>query len=413
MRIAVFFTVSKFNGGAFQYAVTFLEVLKQNPSHRYFLFNSSPDLPPEFRELANFEVIDQPEAKQQTGRDKPAKRPWKIRLRVLVYDILLRLRMFSLLRKLTKISQQPIVRQLNSKKIDLAIFTMTNKLAMLLDIPVVVPIHDVEHRMRPQFPEVSSGKIWTQREYLCSQIARHATKILVDSEIGKQDVLNCYHPNPNKLVILPFLPPNYLKINVTEAGINNFLTKNQLPSKFLFYPAQFWPHKNHANLVKAIGILKQAGLLIPLVLTGAKKDIWGVWDNLERLINEYNLSDQVHYLGYIDNVEIVMLYLKAAALVMPTFLGPTNIPVYEAWAMGTPVLYSNIRGPREQAGDAALLFDPYNPEDIAEKIKTIWTDENLRQTLIEKGHKRLALWTEQDFANKINVLLKDMEHVKK
>ena len=427
MNIAVFFTVRKINGGAYQYAMTFLEVLKQNPEHHYIIFNSSPDLPEEFLSLANFEVVDlqktslrgsaQAETKQSQSQEIAAlpsvarndkKTNYRTKIKIHLYNLLLRLHLFPVLRLLTKISQKKLIYLINSKKIDLAIFTMTNKLAMLLPIPVIVPIHDVEHRMRPEFPEVSSGKIWLQREYLCSQIAQHASKILVDSEIGRQDVINCYHPDPKKIVILPFLPPNYLQINSTQAEINNFLSKNHLPDKFLFYPAQFWPHKNHTNLVKAIGLLKQQGLIIPLVLTGAKKDRWGTWKQIQSLIKEFNVTAQVHYLGYVDNAEITILYKQAVAMVIPTFLGPTNIPVYEAWQMGTPVLYSNIRGPREQAGNAALLFDPSRPENIAEKIKLIWTDENLRKDLIEKGHKRLSLWTEKDFANKVNELIKEI-----
>ena len=73
--------------------------------------------------------------------------------------------------------------------------------------------------------------------------------------------------------------------------------------------------------------------------------------------------------------------------------------------MDCPVLYSDVRGCREQAGDAALLFDPSKPENMGEKIERVWNDEGLRKELIQKGKARLARWTEADFASKINEVI--------
>ena len=409
-------TVRKINGGAYQYAVTFVDVLRKNPDHQYVIFNMSPDLPDEFRRLPNFEIVELTPTLSLKKRgsspsltkegDRGSSVPAILtKLKILLHNLLLRLHLFSLLRILTRKSQASALNLIKSKNLDLVIFTMTHKLGFLLEIPTIVPIHDVQHRLNPQFPEVSAGKIWAQREYITSQAAKHASRILVDSEIGKEDVINCYHIDPNKIVVLPFLPPNYLKTEINENQVNEFLAKCHIPNTFLFYPAQFWPHKNHANLVRAIGLLKKQNVIVNLVLTGAKKEEWGTWGKVERLIQEFGLKNQVFYLGYVDNDEINILYRKAIAMAMPTFLGPTNIPVYEAWFMGCPVLYSDVRGCREQAGDAALLFHPANPQDMAEKIRQIWQDENLRKDLIQKGKARLARWTEADFASKINEVI--------
>lgn len=414
MRIGIFFTMRKINGGAYQYAITFIEVLKKNPAHQYVIFNMSPDLPEEFRRLPNFEVIDLaistlPRRGEgpKGGRGRTVSISTK--LKILLHNLLLRLHLFSLLKHLTRLSQKPTINLIKNKNLDLVIFTMTHKLAFLLDIPTIVPIHDLQHRLNPQFPEVSAGKIWAQREYIFSQTAKHAARILVDSEVGKEDVINCYDINPEKIIILPFLPPNYLTENVDEEKIQGFMKKHHLPEKFIFYPAQFWPHKNHANLLRAIGILKKNNVIVNLVLTGAKKEEWGTWSQVEKLIKEYGLEKQVYYLGYVDNDEVTILYKTATAMAMPTFLGPTNIPVYEAWSMGCPVLYSDVRGCREQAGDAAVLFNPNDPQDMAEKIKQVWENEALRKDLIAKGRKRLAQWTETDFARKINSVIEELE----
>jgi glycosyltransferase involved in cell wall biosynthesis len=90
---------------------------------------------------------------------------------------------------------------------------------------------------------------------------------------------------------------------------------------------------------------------------------------------------------------------------MPTFLGPTNIPVLEAWSMGTPVIYSNIRGCREQLGNAGLLINPYSPRDIADKIEKIYTHPKLAMELVRKGKIKIKQWTFKDFTRRIKEII--------
>jgi len=151
-------------------------------------------------------------------------------------------------------------------------------------------------------------------------------------------------------------------------------------------------------------------LLANLILVGAKKEEWGEFNKILDLISRYNLQNQVSYLGYVSNEEINLLYQLATALIMPTYLGPTNIPVVEAWQTGCPVLYSDIRGCREQAGGAALLFNPDRPSDIAEKIETLWQDEKLQKILIEKGQSRLMNWTQEDFNQALNQIINNFKN---
>ena len=231
----------------------------------------------------------------------------------------------------------------------------------------------------------------------------------MDSPIGKQDVIDFYKVPSGRIEIVPFLPPSYLNKNVSEEQKKKVREENKLPERFIFYPAQFWPHKNQLNLVKAVGLLKKKGVAVPTVLVGAKLEQWGSYQKVMQVIEENQLKDTVHFLGYVSNDEMSALYSMAQALVMPTFLGPTNIPVYEAWFMRCPVLYSDIRGPREQAGNAAILFDPQKPERIADAIEKIWDNESLRQELITKGEKRLTLWTRKDFYDKIRSIIAEFE----
>jgi len=86
---------------------------------------------------------------------------------------------------------------------------------------------------------------------------------------------------------------------------------------------------------------------------------------------------------------------------MPTFFGPTNIPVLEAWTFGCPVLSSDIRGIREQVQDAGVLVDPRSVESIASGIHRLWTEGPLCETLVRRGQQRLETYTPANFRERL------------
>ena len=102
-----------------------------------------------------------------------------------------------------------------------------------------------------------------------------------------------------------------------------------------------------------------------------------------------NVTDWVKYIGFAPNEEIYHLYKQSVALVMPSYFGPTNIPPLEAFAIGTPVIYSDLAGLREQVGDAALLCNLKDPNHLAKHIELLLSNPGKRTMLIERGYKRL------------------------
>ena len=113
----------------------------------------------------------------------------------------------------------------------------------------------------------------------------------------------------------------------------------------------------------------------------------------------------VHFHGYVPAEDLPALYAEAVALVMPTLFGPTNIPILEAWALDCPVITSDVRGVREQAGDAAILVDLASPEAIAEAIRRVWLEEETRAEFARPGRARLGLYTRDDFAARLSGVL--------
>ena len=297
--------------------------------------------------------------------------------------------------------------------VDLMFYTEPNRLSFETKLPYVMAIHDLQHRLQPEFPEVSADGEWERREYLFRNGARYATLLLADSEVGKEDILNFYGPygvTPDRVRVLPFLPSCYLVSGVSDAERQRVQAVYNLPENYLFYPAQFWPHKNHPRIINALGLLKRGhNLKIPLVLAGSHTGNIreSIFNEVVSLASKRGIEKEIRYLGYVPDSDMSSLYGGAVALVMPTFFGPTNIPVLEAWAFGCPVLTSDIRGIREQVGDAAILVDPCSVEAIADGIHRLWTDENLRCDLAQRGQKRLAAYTPDDFRRRLIEIVED------
>ena len=297
--------------------------------------------------------------------------------------------------------------------VDLMLYPWPTSLAFEVDIPYVMAIHDLQHRLQPEFPEVSANGEWEWREYCFRNGARYATSLLADSEVGKEDILNfygAYGVTSDRVKVLPFLPASYLAGEVSEEERVRLRTTYRLPERYVFYPAQFWPHKNHAGIVRALARLQhEHRLRVPVVFCGAYSgEIRSrTFREVMTVARQLGVDNQVQYLGFVPDQDMSGLYAGADALVMPTFFGPTNIPVLEAWAFACPVLTSDIRGIREQAGDAAVLVDPRSVEAIADGIYRLWTDATLRGSLAERGRRRLAGYGPDDYTRRLKEILDD------
>jgi len=302
--------------------------------------------------------------------------------------------------------------QLRREGVELMLFPAPNSLGFETEIPYVMAIHDLQHRLQPEFPEVSADGEWERREHLFRNAARYATLLLADSEVGKEDILNFYADfgvTSDQVKVLPFLPACYLTPEISEDERTRVRNLHQLPERYLFYPAQFWPHKNHKRIVQALGVLKDRGVSIDVVFCGSHqgKIRSEVFREVMTLASRVGIEKNVHYKGYVPDDDMSGLYTEAAGLVMPTFFGPTNIPVLEAWAVGCPVLTSDIRGIREQVDDAGILADPRSVESIAEGIHRLWTDEYRAADLARRGRERLAAYTQGDYRRRLIDILEE------
>ena len=111
-----------------------------------------------------------------------------------------------------------------------------------------------------------------------------------------------------------------------------------------------------------------------------------IWKKVEAL----KLEDQVHFLGFVSPTTLYSLYKLATMVVIPTLFEAGSFPMWEAFLAGTPVACSNVTSLPDQAGDAAVIFDPYDVSSIAEAIHLLWSTNDARERLVEAGTKRVA-----------------------
>jgi glycosyltransferase involved in cell wall biosynthesis len=291
----------------------------------------------------------------------------------------------------------PLHRQLATRRSRLVIYDSPDPVLCGSQNNFIAPVHDLMHIRERRFPEVGGSAERRRRDAVYRHIAARATAVLVDSEVGKNEFSSLYNANPSRVFPLPYVPPP--TFDTPRAGAK---PAANIPDTFLFYPAQFWLHKNHRNLLEAVATLRLKGLKINVVFCGSSKNASA---EIENVIQRANLRDAVTILPFVSDEELIWLYRHARAMVMPTFFGPTSIPPLEAFVLGCPVAISNVYGHVEQLGSAALYFDPGNVDQIASVVKTLWTDNAARATLIERGFEHAARWNTRSFALRFDEIL--------
>lgn len=380
--IGIVFPPSK-GGGVVQYALgTAAALLRYVDKFNYCLMYYDVENP------ASFLQLGQSSAKFLPIQQKPVSLPRKI----LHFAGLT----FNLKPFLVKNSYDVF-----QNKIDLLILPTPFTFELPLDIPYIVSIPDLMYKYYPDLPDYKFS-VRYRRDIVYKSFARNSVFNVVDSEQGVEDLVKFFKIKKEKIRIIPFVPPEYIYRykDMDLRTSDKILKKYSLPEKFLFYPAAFWVHKNHLRLVEALNLVKNKyNLNVHLVLVGSSSErTTKTYQEIMKLVHKLDLKDQITHLGFVSDQEIVALYKKAVALVFPTLIGPTSIPPLEAMILGTPVLYSNLFEMPKQVGDAGLLFNPFDVQDLAEKIYQIWIDQGLREQLVTKGYGKTQKLTLENYA---------------
>ncbi len=266
-------------------------------------------------------------------------------------------------------------------------------------LPYIFTVWDLGHRTTSYFPEVS-GVDWGYREKMYKKMLPRATYIITANQTGKKEIIKYYNIDEDRIKIVPF--PVTLMCKGDEKKPNFVSDK-----PFFFYPAQFWPHKNHIVIVEAMAVLRDKYGLKPLFyLTGGDK---GNKSYIEKKVIEYELENQVLFTGFISNEELKYLYTHASAMVFASLMGPNNLPPVEAVYLKCPIIISDIPGHREEMGNIALYFDGYNPDDLANKLKQVLDNSSMSTKMVELYDNKIEYLNKLSYFDEILFLFFEIE----
>jgi len=262
--------------------------------------------------------------------------------------------------------------------------------------PVAMFVYDLAFRLRPA--EVP----WQQRVYLGSILRpalRQAAAVLVISNKTRQDLLDCYP-----------LPGLEGKVSVVPLGVPTTVAAGPLPDGlepgFILAVGTIEPRKNYPRLLAAYRALRARSDAPPLVIAG--RPGWAYGDTLEKI----GAEPGVRYLGHVDEPTLSALYESAAVLAFPSLYEGFGLPLLEAMAHGLPAVVGATGALPELAGDAAVLVDPEDVDEIAHGLGQVLSDEGLRRRLREASLERAREFTWERTAGLTRKALRDIARVR-
>jgi len=274
------------------------------------------------------------------------------------------------------------------KKIQPDIFLSPDAYCSLnTSVKTLVVLHDLNFEHYPE------GMPWMVRKYyryFTPRFAKKATRIATVSEFSKKDIMGQYGISADKIDVV------YNGANESFTPVEN-QTRSQVKQKytegedFFVFIGALNPRKNLSNLFRAFDIYKKGNNpSVKLVVVGEK--MWWTGDIKEAYQNMQYKQDVV-FTGRLEPEELYKVVGSALAVAYVSIFEGFGIPIVEAWYAETPVITSNVTAMPEIAGEAALIVNPFEPENIANAMKSITFDDGLRKELIERGRKRREMFS--------------------
>ena len=260
---------------------------------------------------------------------------------------------------------------LNSLKPDLVHFTHLDKPIFYFGKSIVT-VHDLIRHFSKGGETTTKSPLFYWPKYfgylLMTKIILATSYIIVPSNFWRDFIIKKYNFDPQKII-------------TTYEAVDPSFVSTKIPSKiknYILYTGNLYPHKNIDIILQALPKLPDLKLKIICARS--------VFTNrIEKLVDKYNLKNQVEFLGYVPDKEFSMLYSQALALVHPSFLEGFSLTGLEAMSLNCPVIASNASCLPEIYQNSVLYFDPHNSNELVSQIKKLQTNPELRQDLIRKG----------------------------
>ena len=266
---------------------------------------------------------------------------------------------------------------LNQNKIDFVYFLGPSNLINLCEENnFIVNIYDFNHRMDNYFPEYRVKGVIDEREVLFQNCVNKSFKIIVDTERTKEELKFLYCCKEDKIEVIPFnayLPSLFEKsgkkvyIDIDHSKFD-FIKKQ----KTFFYPAQFWAHKNHTYIIDAARFLKEKNINFNIIFCGSNK---GNLKIIKNKIKESNLESNIKIFDFLKDEEIIYLYQNVSAIVMPTYVARSTLPLYESFYFDKNIFYAkDVLDSKLE--ELVIPIDLNDPKDLSIKLENFINEPN-------------------------------------
>jgi glycosyltransferase involved in cell wall biosynthesis len=279
-----------------------------------------------------------------------------------------------------------------------------------LNIQTVVTIHDLIFERFPQTYHLDER--YTHR-WKIKRACKIADTVIAISEQTKNDLIKYYGVPTQKITVCYQSCNPIFEQPITAIEKAAVKKKYNLPDRYFLFVSSIAPRKNLIAICKAMIALKD-DIHIPLVVIGDGKN---EKEEVKRLMKENGMAQQLILLNelptakedsFTNATDFPAIYQQATALVYPSIFEGFGLPILEAMWSGLPVICSNTSSMPEVAGDAALYFSPNDTATLAQHLRAIASDDQLVQTLKDKGLKQAKQFSTETYANQIMQVYKSL-----
>jgi glycosyltransferase involved in cell wall biosynthesis len=264
-------------------------------------------------------------------------------------------------------------------------------------VPVVVSVHDVSFLEHPEYFTRMRAR---QLQFTVSRTVKRADKVLTVSEFSRASILKVYGDlADDKVVAVHNGAGSEFRPISREAASAAVRERFSLATPFILSVGDLQPRKNQIGLIRAFSRLVRAYPQFPHQLVLAGKETWFA-DRVRIAARDSGVADRIVFLGFVSDSDLLQLYNACEVFAFPSFYEGFGLPALEAMACGRAVVCSNTSALPEVVDSAAILFDPYDVDEMVRAIADLLLDAELRARMERLGLQRAAHFSWQKTAQK-------------
>ena len=274
--------------------------------------------------------------------------------------------------------------------------------------PCVVAFHDATGEQHPKliFPSFRSRLFWRMKSWL-ARVQAH--RMVTVSQDARRQLAKVFHYREDRIRVISEGPNPVFRVLDPPCDAEQVKAKWSLPldKPIILYVGGISPHKNLDRLLRALA-MTDGNWHAVLVGDYENDSFWGCYQELQELARDLQLDGRLTFTGYIPDDDLAEIYNVASCLVLPSFSEGFGLPVVEAMACGLPVAASDRSSLPEVMGDAGLLFDPTQPEEMSAAIRRLMSDAELRRSSRQRGLERASYYTWERGADELMAVLREV-----